>query len=330
MNKKYLYLSLAILFFSMGIYGWKVINTGIYVPDETISDYLDLSRQQNLVYVGDDVITFDDIEWEFSLLTHGLSSDQELSPSSFSDDQQNLVPLKDRLVANMIERKLLFNFIKQDSEFNLSSPERYSSCIGEWQQTVQSSGNFFADPKDKDRLKNRLCEKSIILQYLKEVVFVKVSVSDQEIASFYTDNLDRFSFAKRVKIRQIVLASENEAKRVRHRVRPHNFERYAREVSISPEASNGGLLGPFAKGEMPRVFDVAFTMRRGEIRGIMKSTYGFHIIKLEKKYPKSKLSLSEARSQIERELKDKKQEEEYQKWVEMALSAVTVKSPKPL
>ena len=84
--KKYLYLSVALLFFCMGIYAWKVMNTGLYVPDEGISDYLDLSAQNNLVFVGDDVITFDDIDWEFKLLTHGLSLDGELTPEVGSID----------------------------------------------------------------------------------------------------------------------------------------------------------------------------------------------------------------------------------------------------
>ena len=112
--------------------------------------------------------------------------------------------------------------------------------------------------------------------------FSNVIVSDREIEAFYRNNIKSFQHGKRVVIRQIVLASESEAKRVRHRVRNHNFERYAREKSITPEAVDGGLLGPFEKGEMPRIFDVAFSMGRGEIKGILKSTYGFHIIKLEK------------------------------------------------
>ncbi|SME89051.1 peptidylprolyl isomerase [Pseudobacteriovorax antillogorgiicola] len=331
MLKKYLYGSITILFFGFGVYFWKILNTGIYIPDSDDLSYDRFANNKNLLVVGDKAITYDDVEWEYNLLTQGLIDDSDLTsiPEVYNREEQ-LKALRERLVANLIERKLLFEFIEQDSDFNLSDPARYTDCVGDWQKTIDQNNEFFLAATDKERLKNRLCERDIILQYLNERIFAQVEVTDKEVADYYSANIKSFEFPKRVVIRQIVLASENEAKRVRHRVRVHNFERYAREMSITPEAENGGLLGPFAKGDMPRIFDVAFSMRRGEIRGILKSTYGFHIIKLEKKLPKSKLSLGEARPKIELELRKQKQEKEYQKWVELALSAVPVESPKPL
>ena len=333
MIKKYVYGTAAILFFGFGIYLWKIMNTGLYVPSDSSSDYSDLQSQKNLVIVGEDIITKEDIDWEYSQLTSDFSGDDDGDLTSIPelyDKDEQLKSLRDRLVSYLIERKLLYNFVKQDTEFNISDPARYSKCIGEWQISIKESLAPIVDNKNRERLKSRLCERDIILQYLDEVVFKKVQISDTEVADYYKNNVKKFEFSKRVLIRQIVLGSEKEAKKIRHKVRSHSFESFARKVSITPEASSGGLLGPFSKGEMPRVFDAAFSMRRGEIRGILKSTYGFHIIKLEKKFPKSKLSLREARPKIVQELRKQKQEKEYQVWVEMALSAVPVKSPRPL
>ena len=116
-------------------------------------------------------------------------------------------------------------------------------------------------------------------------------MSADEVERYYTENLKKFEQPERVKIRQIVLPSEREAKRVRGKIKSNNFEELARKYSITPESEKGGLLGPFSKGQMPRVFDVAFSMRLGEVRGILKSTYGFHIIKIEEKMKPRKLSL---------------------------------------
>lgn len=329
MLRKYLYLSMVLMFFGIGVYVWKIQNTGINIPDSEVYDVID--RNNNLVYIEDEAITHEDIEWEFELLTLGVFEDEDItSIPEVGDKEEALKNLRERLIANLIERKLLFAFIRQDGDFSISDPARYTECVGKWQETIEQKSKFFSELSSKRRLKNRLCERSIILQYLKEKIFSRIKVDHGSIAHFYSKNIRRFKFPKRVVIRQIVLASEREAKKIRHKVRHHNFEKYAKEVSITPEAKDGGLIGPFAKGDMPRIFDVAFTMRRGEIKGILKSTYGFHIIKLEKKLPKSKLSLVQATPVIEKELRKQLEEKEYQKWVELALSAISIKSPKSL
>ena len=77
-------------------------------------------------------------------------------------------------------------------------------------------------------------------------------------------------------------------------------------------------------------FDIAFRMSRGQIYGILKSTYGFHLILLEKKIKKRDLSLAEATPIIRRKLLKKRQAEEFRKWVDLAQNSVSVRIPKPL
>lgn len=337
MLKKYRLLIVFVTFLIIGVYSWfffQKMNYGsrFFTDEENEGKF---PTRSTIVYVGDTPITSEDLEWEFELHTKGLL-EEDLSPSGKKveakgkNDQLNLSSLRERLVASLIERKLLYKFIKQDTTFDLSNSSRYTDCIKEWQDAVADSTQGGMKLKDTERLKSKLCEKSILFQYLNERVFSKIDIDEEAMLEYYDDNPNLFKREKKVLIRQVVSASEREARKIRARIRRTNFAHYAESKSISPEAKNKGLLGPFAKGEMPRIFDVAFSMRRGEIRGILKSTYGFHIIMLEKKFPAVKLTFEESKDRIRKILREKRKEQEYQKWLEMALSSIPVRTPKPL
>lgn len=334
MVKKYMALFIAALLLGAAIYKWRLANSGQYIADPEdpgLNESSEFGDTGSVVYVGDHPITRKEINWEFELHTQALGDFDDLSPLPNPQGEQSpLKTLKSQLLANLIERKLLYQYIRQNYEFDINDPNRYVSCLQKWQETVAEGNELFRNPDVKSHLKDRLCEKDIIIQYLNEVLFASIKISQKEIESYFIENKKDFEYKPKVVVRQIVLASESDAKKVRHKVNSKNFATVAKEVSIAPESENGGLLGPFTKGSMPSVFDVAFTMRKGEIRGILKSTYGFHIIMLEEKIPRRRLSLAEAAEQIEKLLREQKEKEEYQRWVELALNEVLIKSPRSL
>lgn len=334
MSKKWIII-IFVLCFLIGAYTWKIAYTGRHTARNDRDEGLDTTQiplHATLVYVGEESISSEDLEWEFGLQTKGLSPSEELTPMPDLGPKldQTLSPLKEQLLASMIERKVLYQFVSQDQEFDMSISARYTSCLEEWQAALRETEEIAKTNKDKERLKSRLCEQSILDQYLEERIYPKIQVNNDELLQYYNNNKNEFRSPEKAVVRQIVLATENEAKRVFGKVKADNFEEYAREYSIAPEAAQGGLVGPFAHGQMPSFFDVAFSMRPGEINGIIKSHYGFHIIKLEKKIPKISLGFSDAQPKIRDLLIKKKREEEYRKWVEIALNAIPVKTPKPL
>ena len=59
----------------------------------------------------------------------------------------------------------------------------------------------------------------------------------------------------------------------------YNFEKIALEESKCPSRKKGGDLGWFARGRMVREFENAsFNMNKGELK-IIKTQFGYHIIK---------------------------------------------------
>ena len=58
------------------------------------------------------------------------------------------------------------------------------------------------------------------------------------------------------------------------------FETLARDFSECPSGKEGGSLGEFGKGMMVPSFEkVAFALLPGEVSGIVRTQFGFHLIK---------------------------------------------------
>jgi parvulin-like peptidyl-prolyl isomerase len=130
---------------------------------------------------------------------------------------------------------------------------------------------------------------------------------------------------EQVKARHIVTAQEEEAKEIRQALlQGESFESLAREKSISPDREMGGDLGLFKKGEMPKDFDVVFSLKESAISPMVKTPYGFHLFQVEKKFPSRTLSFEEVQLQIQDLLFQIKREGLYEEWLQDLKSASSI------
>lgn len=79
----------------------------------------------------------------------------------------------------------------------------------------------------------------------------------------------------------ILVKTEKEANAILERLKEgEKFANIAKEVSLCPSGKHGGDLGTFGRGKMVKEFEkAAFTLQKGQISPIVKTKYGYHIIK---------------------------------------------------
>lgn len=148
-----------------------------------------------------------------------------------------------------------------------------------------------------------------------EAIGASLTVSDAEIKAWYDGHNDRYERAEERRASHILIASEKlgkdkakaKAEEVLKEVRkaPAAFADLARKSSDDPgSAAKGGDLGFFGRGMMVKPFEEAtYTLKDGEISGLVESDFGFHIIKLTGIHAAKVKELAEVKGEIEAELK---------------------------
>jgi peptidyl-prolyl cis-trans isomerase D len=144
----------------------------------------------------------------------------------------------------------------------------------------------------------------------------EVVISDEEVKSYYEENIDMFQEERQVKARHILFkvdpeSSEEEEEKVKERALSvlekaragEDFADLAKEYSEGPSSEQGGDLGYFPRGQMVKPFDdAAFGMKKGEISDLVKTQFGYHIIKVEDIKEAGTKDLAEVQEEIRNRL----------------------------
>ncbi len=145
-----------------------------------------------------------------------------------------------------------------------------------------------------------------------------VEVKDEEVAAYYQAHPEEFRNPETVSLRQILVPTMNEARDVRRRLikDPRSFPALAQTLSRAPEASAGGLMGSFTRGQLPPELDkAAFALAPGQISDPVQTAFGFHILRLDSKQPSREPSLEESREEVRSRLQRQKVDLKIQQFV---------------
>ena len=261
-----------------------------------------------LAQVNEEQITVDEFNREVKELI--LEPGQEVKGRNFSD-------LKEAYLDQVIERRIL---VQEARRLGIKvSSEELNQAISEIKKDYPGEGfgeKLGLKGITLEEWKGRLEEKLLAEKMIRHALYYRGEIDEKEAVQYYENHLSKFQISEKVRARQIVVTSEEEAIQLLNQLKKgENFEKLAMKKSLGPEKVEGGDLGYFSKGERPTEFEQVFSLEAGEISGVIRSPYGYHIFKLDEKIAPRQVPFEEARAGILQELRQKKGEEEYQRWL---------------
>jgi hypothetical protein len=153
-------------------------------------------------------------------------------------------------------------------------------------------------------------------------------VTDQEVAAYFQSHPSEFKRTETVTLSQILLRTEQDASELRKRLQrtPASFEALARELSKAPEATEGGHMGTFSRGELPVELEAAaFALPPQALSDVISTPLGFHILRIESRSPAREEGLDEAQVRIRGELGREKSAEAVRRYVQSLMTRAKVR-----
>ena len=157
--------------------------------------------------------------------------------------------------------------------------------------------------------------RDILAQLSMRDMLKDITVTEEEQKAFYEENKAQFGKGATVSAKHILTDSEEKCQTILKNIEAgeKTFEDAAREFSTCPSGAKGGDLGEFGKGQMVKEFeDAAFTAEPGVVVGPVKTQFGYHLIKVEKKNEPKTAEFEEVKGQIYQQLLGKKQNDAYE------------------
>jgi peptidyl-prolyl cis-trans isomerase D len=144
-----------------------------------------------------------------------------------------------------------------------------------------------------------------------------ITVPEEELRKYYSENQARYTTPEERRASHILVKVDSNAPAAQRekakakaesllaeaRKAPNSFAELAKKHSEDPgSAERGGDLDFFGRGAMVKPFeDAAFSMKPGDISGVVESDFGYHIINLTEVRGGQKKPFEAARAEIEAE-----------------------------
>jgi peptidyl-prolyl cis-trans isomerase C len=167
----------------------------------------------------------------------------------------------------------------------------------------------------------QIIERQLAMAVIDREVRGKVVITDAQVKKFYDESSSRFEEPERVRASHILISSVDAATRAElpaaelkkkketadkvlaRAKKGEDFAKLAKEFSEDPGSKETGGEYTFPRGQMVKEFEeTAFALKANEVSGLVKTQFGWHIIKLSEKMPAKKLAFDEVKADLKKAL----------------------------
>ncbi|MGB9835968.1 MAG: peptidylprolyl isomerase [Candidatus Saccharicenans sp.] len=238
-----------------------------------------------------------------------LSYVKHLNPEESSLSPEVLSELFNQFVEDKL---ILYSARKQNLEV---TEEEKQAFLKRLVRDYPAGERTLVSPDDDQELLDSLLVEKYKRERVKDVV-----VTDEEIKEYYQAHKKDFLVPERVRVSQILVKSSDLAVKLQEKLKmatEDEFHQAAKDYSEAPDAYKGGVMGVFKPGDLPYDMEkVIFSLEEGKVSQVFESPYGYHIFRLDQKYPPMLMELEEAAPKIRNILRENKVKEIIEKEIE--------------
>ncbi|HWR97550.1 MAG TPA: peptidylprolyl isomerase [Candidatus Methanoperedens sp.] len=173
----------------------------------------------------------------------------------------------------------------------------------------------------------RAAARDLAVAKLQDQLAAAVTVGEAEVDARVARRQGGGELPEEVRASQILVRDAAAAREARRRILAGTpFADVARQVSQSPDATRGGDLGYFARGQMPPEFEeAAFGLPRGQLSDVVETPYGYHLFLVTDRRAARARSAAEERAAVRAALLTEKREAAFRAWVAKVRRRATIR-----
>ncbi|MDR2192443.1 MAG: peptidylprolyl isomerase [Endomicrobium sp.] len=205
---------------------------------------------------------------------------------------------KKQFVDSIVRETIMVESAKQAG---IAKKPEYSEALKEFEESQK---------RQLEDYKNGL----LIESYLREIQ-PTITAADADIEAYYKDNKESFDNPVEYTARHILTSDKAAAEAALDELQKGaKFDEVVKKYSQDGgSAENGGLIGPFKRGELVPEFEkVALELKDNEMSGVVETQYGYHIILKVSQKAIPAVSFEQAAPLIKRIV----EKEKFDKWFE--------------
>ena len=285
-----------------------------------------------LAKVGGDKITMADVNSE-------LQADIDYLTETYGEDYENNIDdsLKEQLkkarkqvLEQLVNDEVLITkgtelgYIPSDEELSTAIEEekaKFTEAYG-GEEGLKEALEYYGMSDEKF---DSFIENLVKTDKVKEAMIKDVTVSDEEIEQYYNDNIDKYTVKAGANAKHILFETEEEAQDAKNKI--DSGETTFEDLYSQYEANKSSGTKPLSEDlgyveNEQEGYDTDFlagfkTLKEGEVSAPVKSSFGYHIIKVEGVQTEEKVTpLDEVKDNIKSTLLSEKQNEVYNSTLE--------------